>query len=269
MGSKSSSAPAPDPRLVDAQIRSMGYQDAAIQRIMQQSDEMLPLQREQMQFGLDAQRQAWDQSQQDRRWTLGKRDQLDAAQAPLLDEARNFSYGNRRAEMMAEANADIAQAFDSAEAQGLRTMGRMGINPNSGRTSAMVNQNNIQEAMAKAAAGRKVSEAAKAEGMQLRSNAVNMLSGYPSMGMQTTAAGAGFGASGLGLANSALAGMNSGYGAAGGLAGSMGSNAAGMYGAMGSYRNGQDQIAAQNNPLGMIAGAVAGAGTRFALGKFF
>lgn len=269
MGSKSSSAPAPDPRLIEAQIRSMGFQDAAIQRIMQQSDEMLPLQREQMQFGLDAQRQAWDQSQQDRQWTLGKRDQLDAAQTPLLEEARNFNYGNRRAEMMNEANADIAQAFDSAEAQGLRTMGRMGVNPNSGRTAAMVNQNNIQEAMAKAAAGRKVSEAAKAEGMQLRSNAVNMLSGYPTMGMQNTAAGAGFGASGLGLTNSALAGMNSGYGAAGGLAGSMGNNAAGMYGAMGSYKNGQDQIAASNNPLGMVLGAAAGAGTRFALGKLF
>ena len=94
MGSKSSSAPAPDPRLIDAQIRSMGYQDAAIQRIMQQSDEILPIQREQMQFGLDAQRTAWEQSQQDRQWTLGKRNQLDAAQAPLLEEARNFNYGN-------------------------------------------------------------------------------------------------------------------------------------------------------------------------------
>lgn len=269
MGSKSSSAPAPDPRLIEAQIRSMGIQDDVIKRIMQQSEDMLPLQREQMQFGLDTARTAYDQSQEDRQWTLGKRAQLDAAQAPLLDMARGFNYDDRREQMMSEATGDIAQAFDSAEAQGLRTMGRMGVNPSSGRTLAMVNQNNLQEALAKATAGRKVSEAARAEGIQLKSNAANMLSGYPSMGMQNTSAGAGFGASGLSLANTGLAGMNSGFGAAGQMAGQMGSNAAGMYGAMGSYKNGADQVAASSNPLGTIAGAVAGAGTRFALGKFF
>ena len=66
MGSKSSSAPAPDPRLVEAQIRSMGIQDDVIQRVMQQSEEIMPLQREQMQFGLDASRKAFDQAQADR-----------------------------------------------------------------------------------------------------------------------------------------------------------------------------------------------------------
>lgn len=39
-GGKGSSAPPPDPRLIEAQIRSMGIQDDVIKRIMQQSEEI-------------------------------------------------------------------------------------------------------------------------------------------------------------------------------------------------------------------------------------
>lgn len=257
-GSKGgNSAPAPDPRLVEAQIRSMGIQDSVVQRIIQQSEENLPLQREQMRFGLDTARTAWEQSQQDREWSLGKRAQLDEAQRPLLDMAKNFNYADRRNEMMSEATADITQAFDSAEGQGLRTMGRMGVNPNDGRMASMTNQNNLQEALAKASAGRKVSEAARAEGIQLQSNAVNMLSGYPSMGMQATGAGAGFGASGIGITNAGAAGMNSGFNAAAGVAGQMGQNATSMYGTQSRdyYRQSGDSL---GSTLGGIGGFAAG-----------
>lgn len=259
MGSKSNGAPAPDPRLVEAQIRSLGVQDSMIQEIIGQSNSMRPLQEEQMRLGIDASRTAYEQSQQDRQWALGKRGQLDAAQAPLLEEARNFNFGNRRAEMMNEANADISQAFSSAEAQGLRTMSRMGVGPNSGRSSAMVNQTNVQEAMTKAAAGRKVSEAARAEGMQLKSNAVNMLSGYPAMGMQNTAAGAGYGAAGLGLANTGLGGMTSGYGMAGGMAGNMGQNATSMYGIQSRDHYSNQGGDSMGSILGGLGGLAAGA----------
>ena len=265
-GGKGSSAPPPDPRLIEAQIKSMGIQDDVIQRIMRQSESMQPLQQAQMEFGLQTARTAYDQSQQDREWTLGKRAQLDAAQRPLLDMASSYNEDDRRAQMYGEATADITQAFDSAEAQGMRTMSRMGVNPNDGKMAAMVNQNNISEALAKAAAGSKASEAARAEGIQLKSNAANMLSGYPSMGMQNTAAGAGFGASGLGLANAGAAGMNAGFNAAGGMAGQMGQNATSMYGAQASYKNSQDQIAASSNPFAALLGAGAQLGAA-AIGK--
>lgn len=253
MGSKNSSAPAPDPQLIAAQIRSMGIQDDVIQRIVKQSEDMLPLQQEQLRFGLDSARTAYDQSQEDRAWTLGKRAQLDAAQAPLLDMARNFNYDARRADMMGEATADITQAFDAAEGQGLRTLSRMGVNPNDGRTAAMVSQGNLQEALAKASAGRKVSEAARAEGIQLKSNAANMLSGYPSMGMQATGAGAGFGASGLGLANAGADGMARGFNAAGTMAGQMGQNATNMYGVQS-----RDYYQQSGESLGGILGGLGG-----------
>ena len=257
MGSKSSSAPAPDPRLIAAQIESMGIQDNAIQAMLENSRAMQPLQEEQLRFGLDSSRKAYEQSQEDREWTLGKRGRLDAAQQPLLDEAVNFNYEDRRGTMQGESFADISQAFDSAEAQGLRTMSRMGVNPMDGRFASMVNQTNLQEALAKATAGRKVSEAARAEGIQLKSNAANMLSGYPSMGMQNTAAGAGFGASGLSLANQGLAGMNSGYGAAGAMAGQMGQNATNMYGTQS-----RDYYADQGgDSIGSVLGGLGGLAT--------
>lgn len=262
MGSKNS-APAPDPRLIEAQIRSMGIQDDVIGRIVANSEAMLPLQREQLMFGLQAQRAAYDQSQQDREWTLGKRAQLDAAQQSIIDMAQGYNEGERRAELMGEATADITQAFDGAEAQGLRTMSRMGVNPNSGRMAAMVNQNNIAEAAAKAAAGRKVTEAARAEGIQLKSNAANMLAGYPSMGMQNTQAGAGFGASGLGLANTGLAGMNSGFGTAGGIAGQMGQNATNMYGTQ--SRDYYQQGDTLGSVLGGLGGLAAGGARLWAM----
>lgn len=267
MGSKTSNAPAPDPRLIEAQIRSMGIQDDVIQRIMRQSEDLQPLQRDQMQFGLDSARTAYNQSQQDRGWLLGKRQQLDEAQAPLLDMGRSYNEGDRRASMYGEAAADITQAYNSAGQQGIRTMSRMGVNPNDGKMAAMVNQNNMSEALARTLAGRKVSEAARAEGIQLKSNAANMLSGYPAMNAQNTAVGANYGALGLTTANAGLTGMNSGFGVASNMAGQMGSNAANMYGAMGSYKSQQDQIAASSDPFSTLLGAAGGVATSWALGK--
>ena len=299
-GKGGSSAPPPDPELVKAHIKSLGVQDSAIQKMLDNADRMqpyqlrqmeqamalqhrlAPLQEQQLQLGLRAANTAYDQSQEDRQWALMKRGQLDQAQSALLNEAANYNEGQRRDTLFGEAVGDITQAFDQAEQQGLRTMSRMGVNPNDGKMAAMVNQNNMQEALAKASAGRKVSEAARAEGLQLKSNAANMLSGYPSMGMQASSQGAGFGGMGLTIANNGLAGagnamnfmsagmasMNSGYGQAAGLAGQMGGNAANMWGAQANYKNGQDQIAASSDPFNTILGAAAGIGTGWALNGF-
>lgn len=269
MGSKNSSAPAPDPRLVEAQVNSMGVQDEMMRRVIQNSDEMLPLQREQLQFGLDTARQAYADSRDDRTWMLGRRGELSQLQDRLVSDARSFDTGERTAQLRNEAFSDVNAAFSNARDQGMRTMGRMGVNPNSGRTLALNNDASLAQAMALSSASQKVGQAARAEGFALTDRAVNALAGYPAMGMQATGAGAGYGTAGIGLTTAGLAGMNGGYGMAGSMAGQIGQNATSMYGAQASYKNGQDQIAAQNNPLGMIAGAAAGAGTRALFGKFF
>ena len=298
-GGKGSDVPAPDPALIAAQIKSMGYQDKFVQQMMANSDLVQPYQIEQLKFGVDQQKRlaplqeeqlqlglksantAYAQSQDDRAWALQKRGQLDQAQRSLLDEATTYSESQRRDEMMGEAVGDITQAFGQAEDQGLRSMARMGVNPSDAKMGAMVNQNNLQEALAKTSAGRQASSAARAEGAQLKSNAANMLSGYPTMGMQASSAGAGFGGMGLTVANNGLAGagnamnfmnsglqgMNAGYGAAGQMAGQMGSNATNMWGAQANYKLGADRQAADNDPFAALLGGAVQLGAA-GIGKY-
>lgn len=258
MGSKASDAPAPDPRLVEAQLKSMGIQDDAIQRIVANSERLLPMQEEAMRFGLDTSRAAYDQSQDDRAWMLGRRGQLSGMQDQLIDDARSFNTEDRRDELAGEAVGDVRQAFDQGRQMQQRGLTRMGVNPNDGRFAAMSNQMQMGEALAQSTAANKVRQAARMEGYALTDRATNALSGYPAMGMQATSAGAGYGGLGLDTANKGLAGMNSGFGAGATAAGQMGSNATNMWGAQANYKNQQDNLAASNDPFGTVLGAAAG-----------
>jgi len=257
-GKGGSSAPPPDPALIAANIRSMGIQDTAITKMMANADAMMPLQMEQMQFGLDSSRTAYDQSQADREWMLDRRGNLSGLQDTLLSDAKDFNTDARREQLAGQANADVTSAFNNVQGQQQRGLSRMGVNPSSGRSLAMNNQTGIAQASATASAMNKTREAARLEGYSLTDRATNALSGYPAMSSAATGAGASYGGMGLSTANAGLAGMNSGYGAGSTAAGQMGSNAANMYGAMGSYKNGQDQIAASNDPFNTILGAAAG-----------
>ena len=257
MGSKSSNAPAPDPRLVEAQIRSMGIQDDVIKRVMQQSEEIQPLQKEQLQFGLDSARTAYDQSQEDRKWMLDRRGSLASMQDTLVQDAKGFRSEVKANELAGKAMADVNQGFANAEGQQTRALSRMGVNPSSGKALAMGNQTAIAKATALAAAGSGARDRARMEGYALTDRATNALAGYPAMGMQATGAGAGYGASGTNIANQGLAGMNSGFGAAGTMAGQMGQNATSMFGAQASYKNDADKAAAAANPMGALLGAGA------------
>jgi hypothetical protein len=141
-------------------------------------------------------------------------------------------------------------------------MARMGVNPNSGRALAVGNQTAIAKAAALAGASTGARTGARLEGRALTDRASNALAGYPAMGMQATGAGAGIGSSGISMANTGLAGLNSGAMAASGEAGRMGANAASMYGAQSSYKTGQDN-AAGDGGAGMIVGLAGAAATAF------
>ncbi len=259
-GGGTSNAPPPDPALVAAQIKSLGVQDRSMEQLMRITDQMMPTMMEQQKFGLDTAKTSYEQAQADREWSLGKRAMLDEMQTPLLDEARKFDEGARRAQMMDEADADVTASFNAAQQQQQRGLERRGINPNSMKALMAGNQASLAQATARASAGAKVSQAAKAEGLALKSNAVNMLSGFPAMASANTGSGFGFGTAGIGLANNSMAGLTSGVNQAGAMAGQMGSNATNMWNAQASYKNGQDQIAAsKKSALGSLAGMAAGA----------
>ena len=92
-GGKSSGSTANDPMLQLKQTQSLDQQNRMAQQMLDNSNELAPLQRQALQQGLDSSRTAYAQSQEDRQYALGRRDKLDAAQAPLLAEAANFNEG--------------------------------------------------------------------------------------------------------------------------------------------------------------------------------
>ena len=267
MGSKSSNAPPPDPRLVEAQLKSMGIQDDAIQRILANAESMLPLQREQTQFALDTARQGVADAQADRSWMLTRRAMLSGVQDRMAADANQFNERVRADDLAREAGADAQTAISNARAQSGRAMARMGIMPGSGRAAGMDSRSVLGEAALLAGAQNNARRAARAEGFALTDRANNALAGYPAMSMQASGQGANLAAGGLNVVNAGAAGMNSGFGTASSVAGQMGSNATGMFNAQASYKNTQDQIAASNDPFNTILGAAAGIGTQWALGK--
>jgi hypothetical protein len=252
--------------LVEAQIKSMGMQDSVMQELMENQRKMAPLQMEQMRFGLDSAKTAYDQSQTDRTWMLGRRGMLSDAQDTMSADAKSFNTEGKREELAAAANADVNAAFGAVRSQTAREMERKGVNPSSGKALATSNQLSIAQAAAGAGASNNARTAARMEGRALTDRVTNSLAGYPAMASGVSTTGAGLGASGLGIVNTASAGVNSGLTSASTVAGQLGANATGMYGAQASYKNAQDQLAANNDPTNAILGAATSAGMAYATG---
>lgn len=247
-------APAPDPRLAEAQIKSMQIQDDSIQEILAQQRELQPLQKEQLQFGLDTSKQAYEQSQADREWMLSRRGMLSGTQDKMVADAATFDTEAKREELAGTALTDVNTAFGAARGQAARTAAAYGITPGSGRAMAMNAQMTTAQALASAGVMTGVRRAARDEGRALTDRAQNALAGYPAMGLAATGAGAGYGASGVDLANKGAAGIYAGSQSAAQIAGGMGTNATSMFGV-------QQQAATEaNKQKGQMMGSLVGAG---------
>jgi len=265
MGAKSSGAPAPDPALTAAQIKSMGIQDSAIQQMLSNSNSLMPLQKQAMQFGLDSSQTLYNEQQQQYQYGLKQQQALSAAQDQAQSDAKTFNSAAYRQQLGDQAQADVNQAYGQAAGMADRNMARRGISPNQGQAIDAQNQLALQQAGASASAAWKVQNAARDEGYALNDRAANMLSGAGNFTSAQIGSSSQLGASGLNIVNSALGGMNSGFGAAGAMAGSMGQNAAAMYGAQGNYQIGMNNWASANDPFNTMLGAAAGMGTAYGM----
>ena len=263
--------PAPDPALIAAQIKSMGIQDEALAAIMENARAMLPLQQEQMQFGLDSARTAYENAQADREYSLERRGKLTGQQDQLIQDARKFNSEAKQAELSAKAGADVSKAFSNVEAQQSRNLMRMGVNPNSGKFAATSNQNSIAKASALAGATNNARTAARQEGRSLTDRATNALAGYPAMGMQASGQGAQFGGLGLNYANQGAAGMNAGLQTGASVAGANSAGYGGIWNQQqGAYQADQASQESMGSMLGGIGGLAMGAAqayTGFGLAK--
>lgn len=276
---KSKKAPAPDPRLVEAQIKSMGVQDAATQEILRlsqeqakQQAELMPLQKEALQFALDSGRTAYEQSQADRVYALGQRDKLDQLTGAMIADANEYDSAAAQARRADASMADVGKAYSDAIAANDRALAAMGVMPGSGRQLALREAAGTDLARQQVGAANEARLQARNEGRLLQDRAAASLAGAPGAVSANMLAGAQLAQSGVGTANAGAGGIYSGYGAltgqqqaAGGLAGSMGANATNMWNAQAQYKLAADQAGKTNwgSALGG-AGALLGGVTRVA-----
>lgn len=170
------SAPAPDPRVGEAAVRSA-------------------------QLGEDY--LAWMQDQSDitNGWALEDRERYQSVFEPLqdafIDEAQSYDSPERRAAEARRASADVSQQAAAADDARSRSMARMGVDPRSGRYAETSRTADIQTGLAKAGAETLARDRVESQGRALRADAVNLGSGFAvnpatSMGMSTGAMSSGF-----------------------------------------------------------------------------
>lgn len=259
-----SSAPPPDPRLVQAQIDSLGIQNNAIQQIEQISAQEAPLQQQQLQASVDATNQALKQSQSNYDYTVAQRSKLTPLQDQMISDANSFSSGDMPAQLVRQSGADVEQAFNQQRQSNAMDMARYGVNPSSGASMALNNSTNIAEAEAKAQGASTARTQARQEGYALTDRAANALAGYPAQALSATGQEAGIAAQGVSTTNAGVAGTMQGDSTVAGMAGSMGSQAGSAYNAQaGLYTNSQDNnTSAMDGTLGALGSA---AGTALAV----
>jgi Chaperone of endosialidase len=246
MGSKSS-APPPNPMLEQVQIEALHQQQQIANQQLTAQQQLQPLQMEALQFGLDSQRTAYQQSQDDRAYALNKRDKYDAAMQPLIDKANNFSEADRRAELKGETDKAITDAFGDAANQQSRTLGRAGLSTDPMQTQAITQQSKMAEATARAGAGHAISAQSKNEGIQAKTDAVNMLAGYPAQATGLANTGATIGAGVTGGVNAGVGGVYGGLSAASKIFGQIGTTSAGLWGQQAKAKFTSDKAAADAN----------------------
>jgi len=181
----------------------------------------------------------------------------------VVEAAQNYDTQDRRDQKAGQAMADVQQQIDAMQAQQMRSMSRMGVNPSDGKFAAMSNQMAIAGALGKAQAALKAREGVELQGYARKMDAANLGRGLASN--QATSAGVALNAgnasahsAGIPLtqANQAAQTMGQGFNTA--IQGN--SSAGNLYGQV-AQMQGQDSGAM--GALGTVAGGFLG-GSGFA-----
>lgn len=246
--------PATDQALLDRQLRALDSQEALMQRIIGNADMVMPFQREAMDFGLRTAKEAYGDYRDDRTYALGRRNELTGLQDQAVREARDFNTEAKREELAGMASADVQRAFSNARDQGVRSMTRMGVNPNDPRFGSQVRQLITDQTLAQAAAANGARRGARNEGRALTDRAAGFLSGAPALATQATGGGAAAGTAPVGIAANSLTAMNSGLATANNAAGSL-TNA--TTGVVNSQRNTNQNSGTDWGGYGALIGGLA------------
>jgi Chaperone of endosialidase len=245
--SRPKSPPPPNPELVRLQIESLQQQQEIARENLAMQQQVQPLQMEALKFGLDTQRTAFEQSQADRAYALEKREAYDKALQPLLDKAQGFNEADRRAELQADTDKAISAAYAQAPKQQARTLGRAGFGTSALQSQAATQAAAMHEATARAGTGHAISVQAKQEGLQAKSDALNLLAGYPAQASALTTSGAGIGAGGITGVNAGASGVYAPMSATSKIFGQIGAQAGDLYGQQAQRKFAADAAGAQQS----------------------
>lgn len=106
----------------------------------------------------------------------------------MVREANEFDSTERKERMAAEAGADIAKSYESALDSSQRAMGRMGVNPNSGKFQGLAHEISLGLAKDTAGAMNKARRETELQGMAMRQGMAQFGRNMPTMGIATDAA---------------------------------------------------------------------------------
>jgi hypothetical protein len=175
----------------------------------------------------------------------------------IVADAQNYDSIGKTNEAVGKAQADVNAGFSNAQGQQQRAMSRMGVNPSSGRSMAMQNQNSISQAAALAGASSQARDKIEVQGYARKMDAANLGRGLASN--QATSAGVALNAGNSAVSNAgqtmaqssaAAAQMGQGFSTAGNLNQSAGN----------LYASAANITQQANNSQMEMVGTLAGAG---------
>lgn len=121
----------------------------------------------------------------------------------MVKDAMEFDSPERKARMAAEAGADVDRSYAAAQEQNMRTMGAMGINPNSGRYAGLANETALSRARDTAGAMNQARRNTELQGIALRTGAAQFGRNMPNTGIAADSLA-------LNAGNSAVGNMSAG-----------------------------------------------------------
>lgn len=137
----------------------------------------------------------------------------------VLQDANNYDSEGTLAQLRAKASADVEQAFNAQRTSAMQAMGRMGVNPSSGRFASTLAAGGAKAALAKVHTANTMTEQRKAQGAQMRQQAGNLVSGMPAQSLAFSGQGTASGGATISGGNS---GMQNALGLQGAFAQGMG-----------------------------------------------
>ncbi len=101
----------------------------------------------------------------------------------MVSDAMGFDSEERKERMAAEAALDVTRGYAAAQDQNARTLGAMGINPNSGRFAGLANETALMQAKDTAGAMNRARRGTEMQGIALRTGAAQFGRNMPNTGI--------------------------------------------------------------------------------------